>query len=98
MNIEIFKAYRENKEEITLNDYLAMERTHLSVERTHLSYMRTVVSMIVAGITLLNLLSGWEGYACAGILIVSAAYFWIRGRKVCKAANDHLKYIEDEDD
>lgn len=98
MNIEIFKAYHENKEEITLNDYLAMERTHLSVERTHLSYMRTVVSMVVAGITLFNLLSGWEGYACAGILAISAVYFWIRGRKVCKTANHNLRYFEDEDD
>jgi len=95
---EKIRAFRERKEEMTLNDYLSVERTRLSIERTHLSYMRTVVSMVVAGITLYKLVPGWEGMLAAGILMVSAIYFYIRGKKICSETDRNLRYVEDEDD
>ena len=98
MSQEKIRAFRDRKDEMMLNDYLAVERTRLSIERTHLSYMRTVVSMVVAGITLYKLVPGWEGMLAAGILMVSAIYFYIRGKKVCNATDRNLRYIEDEDD
>ncbi|MEG1848402.1 MAG: DUF202 domain-containing protein [Lachnospiraceae bacterium] len=98
MKTNAFQAYKGNKPEVNLNDYLAMERTHLSVERTHLSYMRTVISMIVAAITLYKILSGIEGIVVAVILMVSALVFYLRGQKVCKEVRRNLKEIEDEDD
>ena len=98
MKLEKLKEFEQNKDNMTLEEYLSLERTHLSVERTHLSYMRTVVSMIVAGITLFKLVNGWEGLICTGILLLSATYFYIRGKKVCNSTKKHLRYIEDEDD
>lgn len=95
---EKMKEFRDKRDEMTLNDYLSVERTRLSIERTHLSYMRTVVSMVVAGITLYKLVPGWEGMLTAGILLVSALYFYIRGKKVCKESDRNLRYVEDEDD
>lgn len=91
MKLEKLKEFEQNKDNMTLEEYL-------SLERTHLSYMRTVVSMIVAGITLFKLVNGWEGLICAGILLLSATYFYIRGKKVCNSTKKHLRYIEDEDD
>lgn len=98
MNAKKRKVFQDKKEEMTINDYLSVERTRLSIERTHLSYMRTVVSMVVAGITLYKLVSGWEGILAATILMVSAIYFYIRGKKVCNETDRNLRYVEDEDD
>ncbi|MDD2971789.1 MAG: DUF202 domain-containing protein [Lachnospiraceae bacterium] len=98
INQELLQAFHDKRKDMTLNDYLSVERTKLSVERTHLSYMRTVVSMIVAGITLYKLVPGWEGAVTAGILLVSAIYFYIRGRKVCRETERNLQCVEDEDD
>lgn len=98
MKKNTFAAYKGNKTNLTVNDYLSIERTHLSVERTHLSYMRTVISMIVAAITLYNILVGIAGIIVAVILLASAVVFYIRGRKVCREVNHNLKQIEDEDD
>lgn len=93
-----YRNFREHKPELTLNDYLAIDRTSLSIERTHLSYMRTVVSMVVAAITFIKILGGIEGVICALILLGSALYFYIRGKKVCSKISKNLKYVEDEDD
>lgn len=99
MKNSVFETFKGIQPNMNLNDYLALERTHLSVERTHLSYMRTVISMLVAAITLYKLLEGTvEGIAVAVILVISAAAFYIRGRKVCGKVRKNLKQIEDEDD
>lgn len=45
------KSYEfENREEIILRDYLALERTRLANERTLFSYLRTSLYLILAGI------------------------------------------------
>lgn len=90
--------YKGGKGEITLEEYLSLERTHLSVERTHLSYMRTVISMIVAAITLFKILNGIEGIIVAVILLISALAFYIRGNRVCREVRRDLRHIEDEED
>lgn len=94
---EKLKEFHDRKD-TRLDVYLSLERTRLSVERTHLSYMRTVVSMLVAGITLYKIVPGWEGILTAGILLCSACYFYIRGKRVCRDTKNNLQYIEDEDD
>jgi len=48
------KAF-ENKEEIILRDYLALERTKLANERTLFAYIRTSLYLILAGMTLIQL-------------------------------------------
>ncbi len=85
-------------DELTLNDWLAVDRTRLANERTHLSYMRTVVSMIVAAISLYNILKAPEGIVCAAILIVSAIYFFIRGHRICSNLDKKLNALYDEDE
>jgi putative membrane protein len=50
-NIKTF----ENKEEIILRDYLALERTKLANERTLFAYIRTSLYLILAGMTLIQL-------------------------------------------
>lgn len=88
----------KHEEDLTLNDWLAVDRTRLSNERTHLSYMRTVVSMVVAAITLFNLLKGPEGIICAAILFVSSVYFFIRGTRVYHLVDKKLGSLYDEDE
>ena len=91
-----YEVYRHRQSELTLDDYLALDRTTLSIERTHLSYMRTVISMIVAAITLWKILGGIEGYVCAGILLISSLYFGIRGRHICSRMRKNIAFGEDE--
>lgn len=58
MNIKkIFRFSRgfNNKDEIILRDYLAMERTTLANERTLLSYIRSSLYLLVGGIALIKL-------------------------------------------
>ncbi|MEN6455227.1 MAG: DUF202 domain-containing protein [Prolixibacteraceae bacterium] len=45
----------ENKEEIILRDYLAIERTRLANERTLLSYTRTSLYLLLGAIAFLRL-------------------------------------------
>ncbi len=45
----------ENKEEIQLRDYLALERTRLANERTLFSYLRTALYLTLGGIAFLQL-------------------------------------------
>ena len=90
--------YKNFKQGLVLGDYLAIDRTNLAVERTHLAYMRTVVTMVVAAITILRVLGGWEGWVCAIILIIFSIVFYIRGKRVCKEVTMNLKSLEDEDD
>lgn len=54
---KIFRFSRgfDNKDEIILRDYLAMERTTLANERTLLSYIRSSLYLLVGGIALLKL-------------------------------------------
>ncbi len=88
----------KRQEELTLNDWLAVDRTRLSNERTHLSYMRTVVSMVVAAITLNSILKGTTGIICAVILVLSSIYFFIRGIRICRTVDKKLNSLYDEDD
>ena len=45
----------DNREEIILRDYLALERTKLANERTLLSYIRGSIYLVLGGIAFLQL-------------------------------------------
>ncbi|WP_299517905.1 DUF202 domain-containing protein, partial [uncultured Flavobacterium sp.] len=45
-----FSSKFENRDEIILRDYLAMERTKLANERTLLSYIRSSLYLLLGGI------------------------------------------------
>lgn len=97
--MEDLHEYADYSKELILRDRLALDRTKLANERTHLAYMRTVVSLIVAAITLYDLLEGVDGIICAGLLSASAIYFFIRGTIVCTAISKKFKqlYLKDTD-
>lgn len=45
----------ENKKEIILRDYLALERTRLANDRTLFSYIRTALYLVLAGLAFLQM-------------------------------------------
>jgi putative membrane protein len=87
--MKLFSGIFNNKEEIILRDYLALERTRLANERTLLAYSRTSLYMLLGGIAFLQLEGfrriQWIGYialALSLILIIIGVcrYFQIRAR------------------
>lgn len=62
-----YSKYRP--EDLILRDELAIDRTILAVERTLLSYLRASVSLVLAGLTILGLItSGW--FIIVGYIII----------------------------
>jgi putative membrane protein len=72
--INIFRNIFNNKDQIILRDYLALERTKLANERTLLAYSRTSLYMILGGIAFLQMEDFiniiWVGYVALGLSIV----------------------------
>jgi len=64
----------ENKEEIILRDYLALERTKLANERTLFAYIRTALYLMLAGMTILQLNNfkaiHWIAFLTIGLSII----------------------------
>lgn len=89
--IRIFGHIFENRDEIILRDYLALERTKLANERTLLAYLRTSLYMLLGGIAFLQLTEfqniRWIGLGALGlsfILLVIGIlrYILIRSRLI----------------
>lgn len=64
----------QNKEDIILRDFLALERTRLANERTLLAYLRTSLYMVLGGIAFLQLSEfdniRWLGFVAIGLSAV----------------------------
>ena len=54
-NIFNFSSQYQNREQIILRDYLALERTKLANERTLLSYIRSSLYLLIGGLALLKI-------------------------------------------
>jgi len=54
-NIFKFSSQYQNREQIILRDYLALERTKLANERTLLSYIRSSLYLLIGGLALLKI-------------------------------------------
>lgn len=59
----------DNKEEIILRDYLALERTKLANERTLLSYIRGSIYLVLGGIAFIQL-KEFEGLFILGYISI----------------------------
>lgn len=78
MSEEKYKAYIQDKEEMILRDYLAVDRTLLANETSFMSYVRTSLTLIAAGATLVKFFDGnpifqvlgWAFVAIGGWLVV----------------------------
>jgi putative membrane protein len=72
--------------ELTLNDYLAIDRTTLANERTFLAYGRTALAMLIIGGSCLKLFDTWWMHAIGAAFIggsaILGAYGWHRYRQV----------------
>lgn len=88
----------ENKEEIILRDYLAMERTRLANERTFLSYIRTSLFFLTGGLTLLQLKDygdiKWIGYVAVLISAVLIVVSTIRYYRLMKRLLAYYRQIQ----
>lgn len=75
---KIFRFSRrfQNKDEIILRDYLAMERTTLANERTLLSYLRSSLYLLVGGIALLKL-ENFENLQVVGYISLFLAIIFV---------------------
>ncbi len=83
--MKLFKNIFENKDEIILRDYLALERTRLANERTLLAYSRTSLYMLLGGIAFLQMRDfssiRWIGYlaiALSVILMILGVYRYLQ--------------------
>jgi len=66
----------DNKEEIILRDYLALERTRLANERTLFAYIRTSLYLVLGGIAFLQL-QGFEKIKWLGYLSLVLSIFFL---------------------
>lgn len=81
MSEEQYHQYtQEDKQQMILRDYLAVDRTIMANESSFLSYIRTALTLLVAAITFLKFLDGplfqvlgWGFVACALLLMVKGA-------------------------
>ncbi len=89
----------DNKEEITLRDYLALERTRLANTRTLLSYIRTSLYLILGAIAFFKVEGlvqvRWLGYVSFAlsalmILIAIPKYYTLKNK-----LNQFYRKLED---
>lgn len=88
----------ENREEIILRDYLAMERTKLANERTLLSYIRSSLYLLLGGIAIIQL-EGFEsikfiGYISLGLTILLVIIGIYRFQKLNRQLKNYYSQIE----
>lgn len=85
----------EKRDELTLRDYLAIDRTLLANERSFLSYVRTAATLLIASITLIKFFpEGWIQTSGEFMLAATAVVF-IRGLIRYKAAQHVIAELED---
>lgn len=77
------KRYLYDKENMTLRDYLAYDRTRLALARTFLSFVRTIIGLFASGVGM-TLINENPYITVAGYLIIAmAAVCMIFGSKYC---------------
>jgi putative membrane protein len=86
MSEDSYAPYIEDREEMILRDYLAVDRTILANENSFMSYIRTALTLIAVGVSLIKFFDnpimavlGWVFVSVGGWL---AAYGLNRYRRV----------------
>lgn len=85
------KHYENNKEDMILRDFLAVDRTDLANERTFLAYMRTFIGLLVSGVGLIKFVDdkllinvGYCLAALSPIILLLGLYRFFRIRRKIK--------------
>jgi putative membrane protein len=71
-----FSSKFQNRDQIILRDYLALERTKLANERTLLSYIRSSLYLLLGGIAIIQL-DGFENIKFLGYVSLSLTILFI---------------------
>ena len=75
-----YERFRGQK--LTLNDYLAIDRTELANERTLLAYGRTTIALLITGGSAIKFFeSQWVALAGTGFILAAAAVLIIGWRR-----------------
>jgi len=67
--------------DLTLTDYLAIDRTILANERTALAYARTALAMIIIGGTAVKFFTEWYMWGIGGVFLAGAAVVGVIGAR-----------------
>ncbi|MDQ3018724.1 MAG: DUF202 domain-containing protein [bacterium] len=78
MSEDQYKPYMQEREDMILRDYLAVDRTMLANETSFMSYVRTALTLIAAGATLIKFFNdnplfqtlGWAFVLVGGWLVI----------------------------
>ena len=77
-----------NRQELSLTDYLAVDRTMLANERTFLAYLRTALALVIIGGTFLHFLenglsdaAGYGFIALGAVMLVTGTVQFLRMRR-----------------
>jgi putative membrane protein len=78
-----YERFRER--DLSLNDYLAVDRTELANERTLLAYVRTAIALLITGVSAIKFFaSPWitaTGVAFIAAATLTVAIGWRRYRQ-----------------
>lgn len=88
------RYHRLKNRELSLTDYLAIDRTVLANERTALAYARTVLALVVVGGTCIKLFDAWYmiaiGAAFLTLALATAILGWRRYHRTRRELNAAL--------
>jgi len=97
-----FSSSYQNKEQIILRDFLALERTKLANERTLLSYIRSSLYLLLGGIAILQLedfeninFLGYFSLALTVLLLVIGIYRFQRLNRQLITYYNQIRQIEE---
>lgn len=89
------RYHRLKNRELSLTDYLAIDRTVLANERTALAFARTVLALVVVGGTCIKLFDAWYmlaiGAAFLALAVITAVMGWRRYHRTRRQLNAALE-------
>jgi putative membrane protein len=84
----------EKHPDLTLRDYLAIDRTLLANERSFLAYIRTAITLLIAGISLIKFFNSNVVQSLGIICIAVAALILLRGFRRYKATQHIFEQLK----
>ena len=85
---------KENSEQLTFRDYLAIDRTLLANERSFLAYVRTAVTVFIGAISLIKFFDEPLVKVLGEILLAGSVLIFIQGLRRYKSKEHVLTALE----
>jgi putative membrane protein len=80
MTDHTYQRFTEGKkDELTLRDYLAVDRTIMANETSFMSYIRTSLTVVVAGVSIIHFFGGPLMTVLGWLFIAAAALLFVHG-------------------